>query len=124
MEISHATKLTFVGLTLALSCAAGSACRSQRGTPPALTCRRLNTARRKTARDQKCGRRAARQPCELTSRLGRRAEAGPHQLQREVRWRLARSLAHAVLASPRSLLHIAHARAPVPRRRTGGGRLD
>jgi hypothetical protein len=31
-----------------------------------------------------CGRRAARQPCELTSRLGRRASAGPCQLLRGV----------------------------------------
>ena len=30
-------------------------------------------------------RRAARQPCELTSRLGRRASAGPHQLLTRVR---------------------------------------
>ena len=51
--------------------------------PPALVARRLE-ARREAARDQRCGRHAARHTSELTRRLGRRASAGPHQLLRGV----------------------------------------
>jgi hypothetical protein len=53
--------------------------------PPATRLRVSEGARRKAARDQRCGRHAARQPCELTSRLGRRASAGPCQLLAGVR---------------------------------------
>jgi hypothetical protein len=42
--------------------------------------RRLRAGACPVTRNQYCGRRAARQPCELTSRLGRRDEAGPRQL--------------------------------------------
>src|ERR1051325_3708801 len=50
-------------------------------------------ARREAARDQQCGRHAARPTSEVTSRLGRRASAGPCQLLRGVR----RSVSHSVL---------------------------
>ena len=64
----------------------GPTCRSRRGTPPASRCLSGDSARRRRRRASKnCGRRAARQPCELASRLGRRASAGPHQLLTRVR---------------------------------------
>ena len=80
MEVCRQSKRPFVHLTLRVKLCGRGLCAeadAARRSPP-LTLMRLRTACR-------------RDSCELTSRLGRRVEAGPHQLLRGVRWRLLRN---------------------------------
>jgi hypothetical protein len=83
MEGVQTRKMWFVRLTdLTLSCAAGPACRSRSGAPVAANdVRRIEWRTATGVTPSRLGQ--GRQ-------LGCRAEAGPHQLQREVSQRFSR----------------------------------
>ncbi len=99
---------SFVGLTdLTLSCAAGVACRSQSGAAVAGEKLHRNACRPATAVKPSRSRRCRQ--------LGCRAEAGPHQLQREVRRTRRR---HVAVGASKLLLHIGTSNHPLDESRT------